>query len=56
MRLQKHFNKKSNNGKDYYKWELVIPPEIIEKSGFKEGDELEASSKKEEIRLRKKIK
>lgn len=33
---------------------INLPPEIIEKSGFREGDELEAEAKKGEIKLRKK--
>lgn len=50
MRLQKHHTRKD---KSQWKYELVIPKEDVEKSGFKEGDELEAEAKKGEIKLRK---
>ena len=51
MKLQKHYTRKDNK---YPKYEVVIPKELIEKSGFKEGDELEAEARKGEINLKKK--
>jgi bifunctional DNA-binding transcriptional regulator/antitoxin component of YhaV-PrlF toxin-antitoxin module len=54
MRLQKHPSRKSKDGDDYYKYEVILPKEAIEESGFKEGDELEAEAKKGEIRLKRK--
>ncbi len=53
MKLQKHLNKKGKK-KDYYKWELVIPSEAVEKAGFQEGEELITESKKGKITLKKK--
>jgi bifunctional DNA-binding transcriptional regulator/antitoxin component of YhaV-PrlF toxin-antitoxin module len=50
MKLQKHPTKK---GTDYFKWEVIIPDEIVQKAELKEGDELEAEAKKGEIRLKK---
>jgi len=50
MKLQKHPTKK---GTDYYKWEVILPKDAVEKAEFKEGDELKAEAKKGEIRLRK---
>ncbi len=50
MKLQKHYTHK---GKKYPKYEVVIPKDLIEKAGFKEGDELQAEAKKGEIKLRK---
>ena len=41
-------------GKAYHKYKVNIPSDIMEKSGFKEGDELEAEAKKGEIKLKKK--
>ncbi|HJX50444.1 hypothetical protein A3K73_00295 [Candidatus Pacearchaeota archaeon RBG_13_36_9] len=38
----------------YYKYVVAIPEEKIKEAGFKEGDSLEAESKKGEIRLRRK--
>ncbi len=35
----------------YYKHRIIIPEKTLEKSGFKEGDELEAEAKKGEIKL-----
>lgn len=51
MRLQKHYTRKD---KSQWKFELVIPKEKVDLSGFEEGDELEADVKKGEIKLRKK--
>jgi len=53
MKLQKHPSRKSKDGENYYKWEVILPKEAVEKSGFKEGDELTAEAKKGEIKLRK---
>ena len=52
MRLQKHLTRK---GTDYFKWELILPNDIVEKSGFEEGDELEPEAKDGEIKIRKKL-
>ncbi len=51
MKLQKQ---KSDYKRGYYKYVVVIPNEIVEKSELKEGDELEAEVKKGEIKLRRK--
>jgi len=51
MKLQKRFLRNYNN-KDYFKYMINIPPEIVEEAGFKEGDELVAEAKKGEIRIR----
>ena len=53
MKIQKQLSKKRGE-KVYYKYVIVIPNDIVEKSELKEGDELEAESKKGEIRLRRK--
>lgn len=52
MKIQKQLSKKRGD-KIYHKYILNIPKEILEKSGFKEGDELQAEAKKGEIKLRK---
>ena len=52
MKLQKQLSKKRGN-KIYHKYVLVIPNDIIEKSGFKSGDELLAEVKRGEVRLLK---
>lgn len=51
MKLQKHNTKK---GTDYFKWEVILPNDIVEQAGLKEGDELEVEAKKGEVRIRKK--
>lgn len=53
MKLQKHLSRKAKSGENYYKYEVVLPENIIEKAGFEEGDELEAEAKKGEIRMRR---
>ncbi len=47
---------KSRNykGKQYYKYRINLPEEVLNESNLKEGDELEAEAKKGEIRLRRK--
>lgn len=52
MKLQKQLSKKRGD-KIYHKWVIVLPDKVIEDSGLKEGDELEAQAKKGEVRLRK---
>lgn len=53
MKLQKHPSRKSKTGEDYYKYEVILPKDAVEKADFKEGDELKAEAKKGEIRLKK---
>lgn len=42
------------NGKDYYKYRINIPEELLKEASIEEGDELDATAKKGEIKLRKK--
>lgn len=51
MKIQKQKTRKEKN---YYKYVLVLPKQIMKESGFKEGDELEAEAKKGEIKLKRK--
>jgi anaerobic selenocysteine-containing dehydrogenase len=53
MKIQRHLTDKRGD-KKYYKYVVVISEKTIEKSGFKEGDELNAEAKKGEIKLKKK--
>ena len=41
-------------GKEYHRYRVNIPDEIIKKAEIKEGDELEATATKDKIVLRKK--
>ena len=41
-------------GKEYHRYRVNIPDEIIKKAEIKEGDELEATATRGEIRLKKK--
>jgi hypothetical protein len=47
---------KSRNykGKQYYKYRINLPEELLKEAGFKEGDDLIAQAKNGEIRLKKK--
>ena len=56
MKLQKHISRKSKSGDDYFKWEVILSKDSIEKAGFKEGDELEEDAEKGRIVLKKKEK
>lgn len=53
MKIQKQLSKKRGS-KIYHKYVVVIPPEVIEKAGLKEGDELSAEASKNKIVLKKK--
>ena len=54
MKLQKHISRKSKKGEDYFKWEVVLSKESVEKAGFKEGDELDEVVEKGKIELKRK--
>jgi len=54
MKLQKHSSRKSKKGKDYYKYEIIIPKEFIEQSNIHETDELYCEAKDGEIKIKKK--
>jgi len=41
VKLQRQFNRRVKK-KEYSKWLLVIPPEVVDKLGWKEGDDLSA--------------
>ena len=53
MKLQKQ---KTDYKRGYHKYVVVLPNDVVEKSKLKEGDELEATSQKNKILLRKKVK
>lgn len=53
MRLLK-VKSREYKGKNYHKYRINVPKKVIKKAGFKEGDDLEPSVKKGEIKLRKK--
>lgn len=48
MHLQKQLSRKYE-GKEYAKYVLVIKPKLIEKLGWKDGEELEAEVKKDKL-------
>ncbi len=52
MKIQKQLSKKRDK-KEYYRYVINIPKEVLETASFKEGDELKAEAKKGEIKLRK---
>jgi len=52
MYLQKQLSKKVGD-KEYAKWVIVVPPKIIEKLGWKSGEELEAEIKKDKLIIEK---
>jgi antitoxin component of MazEF toxin-antitoxin module len=48
MKLQKQ---KTDYQRGYHKYVIVLPNEVVETSGFQEGNELTAEAKKGEIKL-----
>ncbi len=41
-------------GKAYFKYRINLPAKVLAEAGLREGDELSASVKKGEVKLRKK--
>lgn len=52
MKLQKQLSRKVGNT-EYAKWVLVVPPTIIEKLGWKEGQEMKAEIKDNKLIVEK---
>ena len=52
MKIEKVKSRKYKD-KQYYKYRVIIPNDIIEKSGLKEGDELGAEAKRKGLILKK---
>lgn len=52
MNLQKQLSKKIGD-KEYDKWVIVVPPKLIEKLGWKAGEELEAEIKEGKLVIEK---
>lgn len=55
MKLQKQLSRKVGD-KEYSKYVAVFPSEAVDKSGFKEGEELEATAEKGKITIKRKKK
>lgn len=53
MRLQKQLSRKVGD-KEYPKYVIVLPPKIVNKAGWKEGQEILVVTKKDTIVLKKK--
>jgi bifunctional DNA-binding transcriptional regulator/antitoxin component of YhaV-PrlF toxin-antitoxin module len=53
MKIQKQLSKKRGD-KIYHKYVIVLPENIIKEAKLKEGDDLEATTKDGEVRLKKK--
>lgn len=50
MKLQRQIAMK-HSGRTYYKFVVILPPEAVEKAGWKEGIELRADAKNGKITL-----
>lgn len=53
MKLQKQSSRKVGNV-EYPKWVVVIPPDKIKETGWKEGEELEIDIKGNKLTLKRK--
>jgi antitoxin component of MazEF toxin-antitoxin module len=51
LKLQKN-KTRAIEGKEYYKWVIVVPPEQIEELHWDEGEELESFVKNDQLRIR----
>jgi bifunctional DNA-binding transcriptional regulator/antitoxin component of YhaV-PrlF toxin-antitoxin module len=52
VKLQRQFNRRVKK-KEYSKWLLVIPPEVVDKLGWKEGDDLSAEVEGTALKLKR---
>jgi len=52
VKLQRQFNRRVKR-KEYSKWLLVIPPEVVDKLGWKEGDDLSAEVEGTALKLKR---
>lgn len=53
MRLRRVKTYQTASGGDYGRWDVSLPPALIEAQGWKQGDELEAVEHKDGILLRR---
>ncbi len=53
MRLQKHKTREVN-GKEYFKWDVVIPAEEVKELGWEGGEELEPKREGKTLVIREK--
>jgi len=54
MKILKEKSREYNN-KIYFKYKVNLPEKSLIEAGFNEGDELEAETKKGEIKLKKRL-
>ena len=52
MKLQKRLSRKYKD-KIYYKYQIVIPEEVLREANLKEGDNLEVISRNHELIIKK---
>lgn len=52
MKLQKQLSRVVD-GKAYPKWVIVVPPDAIDKLGWKDGEELKEELQKKKLLIRK---
>jgi hypothetical protein len=55
MKLQKHGSRKVE-GKEYFKWTLVVPPDVVKELDWNEGTEVEPNVQKGNLVIKKKLK
>jgi hypothetical protein len=52
VKLQKQLGRRYG-GKDYAKWLVVIPPNLVDKLGWSEGEDLDPQIDGHQLRLRR---
>jgi hypothetical protein len=52
VKLQKQLSRRYR-GKDYAKWLVVIPPSVVDKLGWAEGEDLEPRIEGHELKLKR---
>jgi hypothetical protein len=54
MKLKRAMTYESSKGRRFYRWDVSLPPALIDAKGWKKGTELEAIDHKDGILLRRK--
>lgn len=53
MKLKKHLNRKSKDGKEFFRYDITINPELVKELGWKDGEDLKATTRKDKMIIEK---
>ena len=54
MKLKKHLNRKDKNtGKEFFRWDITLDPELIKELKWKKGDSLKSKTSGKKLTIEK---